>query len=117
MEYVRAPSGIKLGFRRNESFERSMVLDEKADGEGNNLTDNMSNDRLNGRLNSVLSKDRKALLIELLASKPDSTAASIAEELGSSERTTRRDLKQLQEEGRISRDGSRKSGRWIVQGD
>ncbi len=116
VEYVHVLDGTKLVFHRNDAFGQSLVIDATTHGEENNLTDNMTNGRLNVGLNDTLSEDRDARLVQAIMTEPESTAASLAEELGISERTVRRDLRRLQEKGIVSREGSRKTGRWVIVG-
>jgi predicted HTH transcriptional regulator len=49
-----------------------------------------------------------------LAAQPNLTTAELSNALGKSARTVERYLAQLQSQGRVRREGSRKSGHWVV---
>ncbi len=67
------------------------------------------NDGLNGGLNAI-EKD----IIRHLKQNPSLSVARLAEEIGVSQRTAERTLKNLREKGFIIREGSRKKGNWTI---
>ena len=60
------------------------------------------------------SRDLERIILEWIADGRFTTASEVSKSLGVSERTVRRALSSLKESGRISREGSNKAGRWIV---
>lgn len=52
--------------------------------------------------------------IQLLLEHPDKTADSLSADIGVTKRTVERTLKKLQEKGLIKRNGSKKTGNWII---
>ena len=71
------------------------------------------NGKLNGKLNDKMTGKRNPLL-SILKSNPTATIPDIVEATGKSQRTVSRGLKEYQEAGLLRREGSRRSGRWIV---
>lgn len=59
-------------------------------------------------------KEPKTSLMNLLKEEPGITRAYAAERLGISESSVYRELKRLEETGKIRREGSKKNGRWVV---
>ncbi len=57
---------------------------------------------------------KKDSIPELLRSAPDATISELSELTGRSQRTISRELRRYQDSGRIYREGSRKTGRWVV---
>lgn len=108
IEYRRAPSGTDLIFHRNDPFGQSLTVDKPSDI--------LSSDRINGRINDRIklsSRDQKVLTA--LSSDPTITTAGMTETLDMSESTINRALKNLQDLGLISREGSKKTGVWVVK--
>jgi predicted HTH transcriptional regulator len=70
---------------------------------------NMPNGKINGKIKSL--KDE---IVDILKANPLATIPDLVESTGKSQRTISRDLKELQEAGRLIREGARKTGRWIV---
>lgn len=56
----------------------------------------------------------QARLLAVLASKPSATVAELVELLGASRRTIERNIKYLQEAGKLQRVGATKKGFWQV---
>ena len=54
------------------------------------------------------------MILDLLRLDPTMSAAALAAHLGKTPRTVERYLASMRETGQIVREGSRKSGRWIV---
>ncbi len=108
VEYVEVPSGTKLVFHRNDPFGQSLVIDP--------LGDKLSDDSLNDSLFDSLS-ERDSRVLRVIAEDPKSTAAQISKKLKMSESTANRAMKSLQEQGLITRDGSKKTGKWIICAD
>ena len=59
-------------------------------------------------------EEPKTSLMNLLKEEPGITRAYAAERLGISESSVYRELKRLEETGKIRREGSKKNGRWVV---
>ena len=57
---------------------------------------------------------RKAAIIDLLTQNPELSIDRLSEALYLTRRQTERSINYLKEEGRISREGSTRSGRWVV---
>ncbi len=111
VEYVQVPSGTKLVFHRNDAFAQVSP--------GDTVPDVTVNDTVNVTVKnpqtSLRGKDsRNAKILELIARDPGITAEEIAETTAVSVRTVRRALKELQDNGKLLREGSDKAGRWIV---
>ena len=64
------------------------------------------NGKLNGKINSLL---------DILKNNPTATLADLVKVSGKSQRTISRELKSYQEAGLLYREGSRKTGKWVVQ--
>lgn len=69
-----------------------------------NLNEKINN-KINGKINSLL---------EILKSNPTATIPDLIEVTGKSQSTISRELKNYQEVGLLRRDGSRKTGKWVV---
>ena len=54
-------------------------------------------------------------ILDVLKYNPTATIPDLAEVTGKSQRTISRELKEYQEAGLLEREGSRKSGRWVVK--
>ncbi|WP_165252892.1 ATP-binding protein [Adlercreutzia sp. ZJ304] len=111
VEYVRVPSGTKLVFHRNDAFAQVSP--------GDTVPDVTVNDTVNVTVKNpqtpLRGKDsRNAKILELIARDSGITAEEIAETTAASVRTVRRALKELQDNGKLLREGSDKAGRWIV---
>lgn len=59
--------------------------------------------------------ERKQDILNLLAEYPTMTQASLAEEIGFTRKQIQNSIKELQEEGLLVREGSRRNGQWIVK--
>ncbi len=68
---------------------------------------------LNGALSDALGKE-DVMLISLLKDEPAITQILAAEKLGYSKRKIQRMMKSLSERGYIEREGSKKTGQWVV---
>jgi predicted HTH transcriptional regulator len=66
----------------------------------------MINGMINGKINSVL---------EILKNNPTATIPDLIEVTGKSQRTISRELREYQDAGLLRREGSRKTGRWVVE--
>ena len=55
------------------------------------------------------------MILELLAENPTMTQRKLMEELGLSRKQIQKDIKELQEDGILGREGSNRNGRWIVK--
>ncbi|MBO4409528.1 MAG: winged helix-turn-helix transcriptional regulator, partial [Spirochaetales bacterium] len=59
-------------------------------------------------------KESKTSLYNLLKEEPHITRSEAAERLGISESSVYRELKRLEDYGKIRREGSKKSGYWVI---
>ncbi len=59
-------------------------------------------------------EDRLIEVLKIMSERPEITMADLAVELSVAERTISRDIKKLQEDGRIERVGSRTKGYWKI---
>ena len=108
VEYVHTVDGTKLVFHRNDAFGQSLVIDA--------AQNNVSTGTLNGTLSGTLKlNERNQKVVEIISESPDATAEQIASDMHVGLRTVRRALKELQEQGIIYREGSRKTGKWIIR--
>jgi ATP-dependent DNA helicase RecG len=67
---------------------------------------------INGTINAG---DNKARLLKAIADNPAITYDGLSASLSLPRRTVSREMKKLQEDGVIGREGARKNGRWIVK--
>ena len=73
------------------------------------------NDTLNDTLNETVKlTSRHQKIIEAMSKKPSITAEELMDTFGVSLSTLRREFAHLQKEGYIHREGSRKTGIWVV---
>ena len=111
VEYVRTPDGTKLIFHRNDAFGQSLTVGPTK----NTVPLTVPDDTLNGTQYDTLNlSDRQIAILKILRSEPSVIGTDIAERIGVGLRTARRELKSLQDKGLISREGSDKTGCWIV---
>ena len=59
--------------------------------------------------------ERKQAIIKLLSENPAMTQAKLVEELNLTRKQVQKDIKALQEEGVLTREGSNRNGRWVVK--
>ena len=59
--------------------------------------------------------ERKQAILELLEQNSTMTQITIMEELNLSRKQVQKDIKELQEDGVLVREGSNRNGRWIVK--
>lgn len=112
VEYVKVPNGTKLVFHRNDPFGQSLVVGDKVT---NTVTDGTQNGTVKDTRNPNSNQtNRNEIVLSEIRRKPDITGAELAESLGVSVRTIRRALKDLQDAGLIAREGSDKTGRWML---
>ena len=60
--------------------------------------------------------ERKDKILRLLAENPNMTQVQLMEELNLTRKQVQREIKMLQEEGRLVREGSNRKGGWLVKG-
>ncbi len=60
---------------------------------------------------------RKQEILDMLAENPAMTQTGLMEELNLTRKQVQNDMKELQKEGLLSREGSNRSGKWIVKKD
>lgn len=60
---------------------------------------------------------RKREILDMLAENPAMTQTGLLEELKLTRKQVQNDMKELQKEGLLSREGSNRSGKWIVKKD
>jgi predicted HTH transcriptional regulator len=58
--------------------------------------------------------DRQHIILGFLQDSPTLSATELSQKTGMTTRTIQRDLADLQEKGILSREGSRKGGRWVI---
>ena len=113
VEYVKVLNGTKLVFHRNDPFGQSLVIEDSPTniptGVGVNVGVNV------GESNDLNLTRREAEVLARLTDDPNATAAQIADLCGVSERSVQRAIRGLREQGIIVREGSDKTGRWIVK--
>lgn len=59
--------------------------------------------------------ERKQVILELLAENPTMTQRKLMEEMNLTRKQIQKDMKELQEEGVLEREGTNRNGRWIVK--
>ena len=69
----------------------------------------MSNDKIVGKIN-----EKKKTTLDVIKENPTATIPKLVELTGKSSSTISRELKEYKTAGLIHREGSRKSGRWVV---
>ena len=67
-----------------------------------------------GPLISVNISGRAEILIKYIKDNPNSTVDEISKALGKAKRTTERAMSTLRGNGVIDKEGSKKSGRWVI---
>ena len=70
----------------------------------------MSNDKIIGKINEKIKTT-----IDVVKENPTATIPKLAQMTGKSQSTISRELKEYKTAGLIYREGSRKSGRWVVE--
>lgn len=58
--------------------------------------------------------ERKQAIMELLIANPTMTQTQLREQLNLTRKQIQTDMKELQKEGMLIRDGSNRKGRWII---
>ena len=111
VEYVRTPDGTKLIFHRNDAFGQSLTVGDKVSAD---TKDDTINDTLFG---TIRLSERAERALHVVCESPEATAEGISKATGMSLSTAKRALKELQETEIIYREGSRKTGRWVVRND
>ena len=59
--------------------------------------------------------ERKQVLLDILVEKPAITQTQLMEEMNLTRKQVQKDMKQLQEEGVLVREGSNRNGHWVVK--
>jgi len=77
----------------------------------------MAVDEFADEMTYVAVKDRnvRELILDMIFDDPKATAAKMAETLGVSDRTVKRHLSSMTKDGMIKREGSDKTGHWVVR--
>ncbi|MFR8312311.1 MAG: winged helix-turn-helix transcriptional regulator [Ruminococcus sp.] len=57
---------------------------------------------------------KEKAILELLAKNPTMTQAQLMEQMELTRKQVQKDVKELQEEGMLKREGSNRNGRWVV---
>lgn len=60
--------------------------------------------------------ERKHKILEILADNPLTTQSQLMEELNITRKQIQNEIKKLQEEGLLEREGSNRKGYWVVKG-
>ena len=58
--------------------------------------------------------ERKSAILAIIAENPVITQTQLMEEMNLTRKQVQRDMKELQEEGILVREGTNRSGRWVV---
>lgn len=111
-EYLEAFLRNLLLGESNPLHNRSMHI-SNAFGEKKVLTD-LINDPINDPIKLT---DRQRELLHLLREEPGLTRKQLAEKIGCSDSTVKRELLYLSENGILRRIGSRKTGWWVISRD
>lgn len=59
--------------------------------------------------------ERKQVILDILAENPTITQTQLMEEMNLTRKQIQRDMKELQKEGLLVREGTNRSGRWMVK--
>lgn len=59
--------------------------------------------------------ERKQVILDILAENPTITQTQFMEEMNLTRKQVQRDMKELQKEGLLVREGTNRSGRWVVK--
>jgi predicted HTH transcriptional regulator len=71
---------------------------------------------ISGTINGTIkSEENDSLILNAISTNPSITLDGLSTLLNMPRRTVSREMKKLQETGRIERDGTRKKGRWIIK--
>lgn len=116
VEYVRVPDGTKLVFHRNDAFGQSLIINDPTD----NRADVVINDGINVVINDKIKRqydlsECESKILDFIGMNPSASAAEIAAECGISERTVQRAIRKLKDFGIVVREGSKKTGKWVVK--
>ena len=76
--------------------------------------DDTSGDVTNNVTNNVTNKSPEETIITMIEADPMVTQAKMAEVLGVTTRTVKRILAKMQEAGKVSREGTSRSGKWVI---
>lgn len=120
--YNNLQKGVHETTEYLERFLRNLLLGEKNELHNRELhisgTFQMTqkeNDLINDPINDPIKlSERERKLLQYLHEKPDMTREKLADALGCSDSTVKREMKSLSDKGVISRLGSRKKGSWII---
>lgn len=59
--------------------------------------------------------ERKQVMLAILAENPMMTQTQLMDEMNLTRKQVQKDMKELQEEGVLVREGTNRSGRWVVK--
>lgn len=59
--------------------------------------------------------ERKQVMLAILAENPIMTQTQLMDEMNLTRKQVQKDMKELQEEGVLVREGTNRSGRWVVK--
>lgn len=108
LEYRRTPDGTRLIIHRNDAFDDGK---EKRDPVNEPVTEPV-NDRDAWMANNL--SDRQARIVNLMVERPRITYRQLADSLGVSLSTVKRDTEALRRASIVEREGSDKTGSWRV---
>ena len=101
--------------------DNNKAIAERSTANGKNIVPSGTingtiNGTLNGTINGTIKPDENTTrLLEFLSDNPAVTYDELSKLLGIPRRTVSREMKKLQEDGKIKREGARKNGSWIVK--
>ena len=103
VEFIREPYGFTVRFHRHcgEGWKETQKNNQNA-----GITNLFPQGEIKGEINDVLN---------LLKKEPQITIEKISNETGLTKKQIEAAIKELKERGTLSREGSKKTGRWIVK--
>ena len=124
--YTNLQKGVHETTEYLEVFLRNLLLGENTPLHNRDMhisgilhSDKASADLINGPINDPINDpikltEREKQLLRLLRESPELTRKVLAEKLGCSDSTVKRELQLLSEKGVLRRIGSKKTGAWVI---
>lgn len=120
--YTNLQKGVHETTEYLEVFLRNLLLGENTPLHNRDMhisgilhSEKTTTDPINGPINDPIKlTEREKQLLQLLRESPELTRKVLAEKLGCSDSTVKRELQLLSEKGILRRIGSKKTGAWVI---